>query len=69
MQPAAETDAPPPSVPARPSPRIKKALVLLNEKAGSVGPKAGEQMDAALKAAGVEQFAVVDATRMSKQLL
>lgn len=66
MQPAAETDTR--ATDARTPSRIKKALVLLNEKAGSVGPKAAEQMDAALKAAGVEQFAVVDATRMSKRL-
>lgn len=64
MQPAAEISP----APERSSQRARKALVLLNEKAGGVGPKASEQMDAALKAAGVEQFAVVDATRMSRRL-
>lgn len=64
MQPAAEISP----APERASQRVRKALVLLNEKAGSVGPKAGEQMDAALKAAAVEQFAVVDAARMSRRL-
>lgn len=66
MQPAAETEAQ--HRDARASPRIRKALVLLNEKAGSVGPKAVEQMNEALQAGGVEQFAVVDATRMSRRL-
>lgn len=66
MQPAAELDARPSAAPA--NQRVRKALVLLNEKAGSVGPKAKEQMDAALKEAGVEQFAIVDATKMSKRL-
>lgn len=66
MQTAAETTAT--ELPARAPTRFKKALVLLNERAGSVGPQAPAQMDEALKAAGVEQFAIVDATRMSKRL-
>jgi diacylglycerol kinase family enzyme len=66
MQPAAEAaSAPPPE--ARSQLRVRKALVLLNEKAGSVGPKAGAQLVEALNASGVEQFVIVDATRMSRR--
>ncbi|MGD9965454.1 MAG: diacylglycerol kinase family protein [Hyphomonadaceae bacterium] len=53
---------------ARPAPRVRKALVLLNEKAGSVGPDAASHLDEALKSAGVEEFAVIDARRMSRRL-
>ncbi len=67
MQPTAEA-AHAPSELERPTPRIKKALVLLNEKAGSVGPDAQAQMDEALKEGGVEKFIVVDATRMSRRI-
>jgi hypothetical protein len=64
MHPAAETStAPQVRVPQR----VRRALVLLNEKAGSVGPKAGAELVEALNAAGVEQFAIVDATRMSRR--
>ncbi len=66
MQPAAETDAP--SKPARASPHIRSALVLLNEKAGSVGPNAAVEIVDALNAAGVGQFFIVDATRMSRRV-
>ncbi len=63
MQPAAETSPAPP----RASIGVRRALVLLNEKAGSVGPKAGAQLIDALNASGVEQFTIVDATRMSRR--
>lgn len=63
MKPAAETVL----VQPRAAQRVRKALVLLNEKAGSVGPKAGAQLIEALNAAGVEQFTIVDATRMSRR--
>lgn len=63
MQPAAETSLAQP----RAAQRVRKVLVLLNEKAGSVGPKAGAQLIEALNAAGVEQFTIVDATRMSRR--
>lgn len=63
MQPAAETSTAPPRAPVR----VRKALVLLNEKAGSVGPKAGAQLIEALNSAGVEQFTIVDATKMSSR--
>ncbi|MCX7358883.1 MAG: diacylglycerol kinase family protein [Alphaproteobacteria bacterium] len=63
MQPAAEAS----SAPTRASVGVRRALVLLNEKAGSVGPKAGAQLIDALNAAGVEQFTIVDATRMSRR--
>lgn len=65
MKPAADTTAP--SNPPRATTRIKKVLVLLNEKAGSVGPKAGAQLIDALNAGGVEQFTIVDATQMSSR--
>ncbi len=63
MQPAVET----PSAPTRAPVRVRRALVLLNEKAGSVGPKAGAQLIDALNAGGVEQFTIVDATKMSSR--
>ncbi len=66
MQPTAEADVRPQAEQA--TPRIKRALVLLNEKAGSVGPTAQAQMDEALKAGGVEQFTIIDATRMSRRV-
>ena len=65
MQPAAETEAP--SQDARATHRIRKALVLLNAKAGSVGPNAAAELGAALNAGGVGQLAIVDATRMSRR--
>ncbi len=67
MQPTADPEVLP-QVERPLGPHIKKALVLLNEKAGSVGPNAAAQMDEALRAGGVEQFAVVDATNMSKRV-
>lgn len=63
MQPAAETSP----APTRAAVGVRKALVLLNEKAGSVGLKAGAQLIEALNAAGVEQFTIVDATKMSRR--
>jgi diacylglycerol kinase family enzyme len=66
MQPAAEAPSAPTSE-ARATQRVRKALILLNEKAGSVGPKAGAELVDALNAAGVEQFTIVDATRMSRR--
>jgi diacylglycerol kinase family enzyme len=64
MQPAAEASS---ALEPRASQRVRKALILLNEKAGSVGPKAGAQLIDALTEAGVEQFTIVDATRMSRR--
>ena len=63
MEPLAATlaDAPPPA-PAR------KALVLFNEKAGSVQPGDGERLVAVLREGGVEQFAIVGAGRVSRRL-
>lgn len=66
MQPAAETS---PAPERRATQRVRKALVLLNEKAGSVGPKAGAQLIEILNASGVEQFTIVDATKMSSRHL
>lgn len=67
MQPAAETSSAP-KTETRAERRVRRALVLLNEKAGSVGPKAASQLVEALNSSGVEQFAIVDATRMSRRL-
>lgn len=54
---------------AEPSPaRVKKALVLFNQKAGSVQPGDGERLLELVKAAGVEKYAVVSATRMTRKL-
>lgn len=64
MQPAADTS---PAPETRAPQRVRRALVLLNEKAGSVGPKAGAQLIEALQAGGVEQFTIVDATRMGRR--
>jgi diacylglycerol kinase family enzyme len=66
MQPVAETAAPPNS--GRAAPNIRTALVLLNDKAGSVGANAAVEIVDALKAAGVGQFFIVDATRMSRRV-
>ncbi|HRE43840.1 MAG TPA: diacylglycerol kinase family protein [Terricaulis sp.] len=49
--------------------RVNKALVLFNEKAGSVQPGDGERLLELLKAAGVAQYAVVSAERMTRKLL
>lgn len=46
----------------------RKALVLFNEKAGSVQPGDRERLIAALSGAGVEQYALVGADKMSKRL-
>jgi diacylglycerol kinase family enzyme len=64
MQPAADTS---PAPETRAPQRVRRALVLLNEKAGSVGPKAGAQLVEILTASGVEQFTIVDATKMSSR--
>lgn len=66
MQPVAEAASAPASE-KRANQRVRKALILLNEKAGSVGPKAGAQLVDALTASGVEHFVIVDATRMSRR--
>lgn len=46
----------------------RSALVLFNEKAGSVQPGDGERLVAALKDANVARYAIVGADRMSKRL-
>ena len=52
------------------APRIqyKKALILFNEKAGSVSAADGEKLIEAVKAAGIEQFAILGPEKMSPQL-
>lgn len=63
---ATATDAAPR---ARPVPAHgAKALVLVNEKAGSVGAGDGERLIEALQAAGVEHYALLGAERMSRRL-
>ncbi|MGD9980587.1 MAG: diacylglycerol kinase family protein [Hyphomonadaceae bacterium] len=66
MNPAAETTEAR-AADARAPRRVRKALVLLNEKAGGVGPKAAADLVEALTASGVEQLTIVDATRMSRR--
>jgi len=44
-----------------------KALVLINEQAGSVGKGDRDKLIEALMTAGVEDYALVDATRMSRR--
>lgn len=46
----------------------EKALVLFNELAGSVGPGDRERLAEALEAAGVRDYALVGADRMSRRL-
>ena len=48
--------------------RVKKALVLFNENAGSVNASAREQLETTLRDAEVETFAVVDARKISRRL-
>lgn len=47
---------------------VRKALVLFNEKAGSVQPGDRERLIAALGEAGIDQYALVGADRMSRRL-
>lgn len=54
--------------PARTPSAYKNALVLFNEKAGSVAPGDGERLADALREAGVERFAIVSAEKMSRRL-
>lgn len=55
---------------ARPIPATgAKALIVFNEKAGSVSAGDREKLVAAVTAAGVEDYTVVAASRMSKKLL
>lgn len=55
-----------PSAPSRP--RFASALVLFNEKAGSVAPGDDEKLVDALKLAGVERYALVSAENISAKL-
>lgn len=47
---------------------VRSALVLFNEKAGSVRPGDQERLTALLTEAGVEKYALVGADRMSRKL-
>src|SRR5690606_17757821 len=46
-----------------------KAIVLFNEKAGSVSPGDGEKLVEAVKQAGIEHVAVVGPEKLSRKLL
>ena len=46
-----------------------QALVLFNPKAGSVNPGDGEKLTEAIRAAGIEKFALIGPEKLSKQLL
>ncbi len=54
--------------PAAPPHTYKKALILFNEKAGSVSASDGEKLVEAVKAAGVEEFALLGPEKMTPQL-
>lgn len=67
MQPTANADQMQSKAARGANQRVRKALLLLNEKAGSVGPNASSELAEALSAAGVEHFDLIDATRMSRR--
>ena len=69
METAVETAAAPAQTDsAAPAHQYKKALILFNEKAGSVSAGDGEKLIDAVKAAGIEQFAILGPEEMSAQL-
>jgi diacylglycerol kinase family enzyme len=69
METAVETAAAPAQAdPAAPAHQYKKALIIFNEKAGSVSAGDGEKLIDAVKAAGIEQFAILGPDKMSPQL-
>ncbi|MFZ2030209.1 MAG: diacylglycerol kinase family protein [Vitreimonas sp.] len=69
METVADTAAAPVQTDAvTPVHQYKKALILFNEKAGSVSASDGEKLIEAVKAAGVEQFAILGPEKMSPQL-
>jgi diacylglycerol kinase family enzyme len=69
METAVDTAAAPAQTdPAAPAHQYKKALILFNEKAGSVSAGDGEKLIDAVKAAGIEQFAILGPEEMSPQL-
>src|SRR5262245_6728072 len=51
-----------------PLPDSAKALLLVNEKAGGVGPDDAEKLVGALTAAGIAEYALMSAERMSRAL-
>lgn len=51
-----------------PLPDSAKALLLVNEKAGGVGPGDAEKLTDALRAAGIAEYTLIDAERMSRAL-
>ena len=66
METAVDTAAAPAQTnPAARQNQYKKALILFNEKAGSVGAADGEKLVAAAKAAGIEQFKLLGANQMT----
>ena len=66
MQPDNETLPPAPQDAAKP--RFASALVLVNEKAGSVSVGDAEKLGAQLTAAGIERFAMIGADQISEAL-
>src|SRR6185503_8429081 len=69
METAVETAAAPAQTDsAAPAHVYKKALILFNEKAGSVSAGDGEKLVEAVKAAGIEQFALLGPEKMTPQL-
>lgn len=69
METAVDTAAAPTqTAPVAPTHAYKKALILFNEKAGSVSAGDGEKLVDAVKAAGIEQFAILGPEKMTPQL-
>jgi diacylglycerol kinase family enzyme len=58
----------PPTPEGAGAPRFASALVLLNEKAGSVAPGDRERLIEQIGAAGIERYALVGAEKMSRAL-
>lgn len=52
----------------RPIPENARALILFNEKAGSVGPSDRDKLIEAAKAAGIDEYALVSPENMTEQL-
>lgn len=69
METAVDTSPAPVQIaPVAPAHAYKKALILFNEKAGSVSAGDGEKLVEAVKAAGIEQFAIIGPEKMTPKL-
>jgi len=69
MEPVSEVlDASAAAAPTRPIPERARALILFNEKAGSVGPADRDKLIEAAQAAGVSEYALVSPENMTPKL-